>query len=674
MGNLISFNDSNENNSVKKFENTNEIRHLRADNEEEITTNISGYVEISETEQLSNQDKNNLNEENKSIEIENNLAVESNKNIESDLSKYATILKNNNFFIQNNKLCCYRNGMKIISNFIPIITEKRILTDGLIKDTRYKVKAIILENGKELTELEISKKEFDSFRFIIGSDWDFEAIIEGNEYSNLKMVAQILSKSTCKIIKTYTKTGFERHPETNKLLYLYHGGVLGDTNNDIIECDLPKQLKMYSYTNEEFSKEEALKTSYSILKMGKKEIMIPLLGYIYISPLISVFSDDEIGNFVLFFVGTTGTGKSTTAAIGCSHFGNFTTKKFGVSLTDTINRFQRVAYYLADTMVVIDDLNHQKSKDKENFVNDILGFFGDRQGRGRLNSNCEIKDTFYPRGTGIVTAEYMPNLPEGRIARSIIIKFTSSSLDIKKVKEIEKKKALLAFCMKLYIMWIIENEERIKKEFNIFPKKIEEVENNSFHGRTKEAISTLNFGFHLFLKFLNENGIINSEEMLKLESEAKDVLVETAYKQKYRIEENNPITMFYTAIEELLSTKKIVLLDYNNDCDIKQESSGKIVGFIDNKEGYYYFYPVTIYAEIKNFYSKTETPFSVSRKELWDLFEEKELLYLTSKQRKTIERTDKRTGAGKTVIAIKIKNDTGSLDNNINKGNEFDLS
>lgn len=285
--------------------------------------------------------------------------------------------------------------------------------------------------------------------------------------------------------------------------------------------------------------------------------------------------------------------------------------------------------------------------------------FGDRQGRGRLKSNCETRKTYYARGGAIITGEYLPYLTESRRARCIVIPFNKETLDITKVKELEEYKEEWAFAMKVYIRWLIVNMEGIVNEARIYKDKIAEIQDASIHGRIQEAINILNFGFHLYLTFMLTNGIIQEQEKEQLESEAEKVLTQIAFNQVATIQENDIINLFYEAIEELINTDKIYLLNYNNDLSLKEQPKGKLVGFIDEKEGYYYFYPKTIFAEVTSFYKRLGGEFPVNKNYLWDIMADEGLIYLTSKNRKTVERIDKQTGKKVTVIGIKIKDKQG---------------
>ena len=133
-------------------------------------------------------------------------------------------LEMHNFFTRAGKIFVKtERGEKAISNFIPLITEKIVKTNGRDEDIIYKLKAIVIENERELDTIEVTSKQLSSFNFIFctKSNWDRYAVIEKGGKDYLIQIAQIVSREKMKNEEIYTCTGFIRH--NKNLVYLYHG-------------------------------------------------------------------------------------------------------------------------------------------------------------------------------------------------------------------------------------------------------------------------------------------------------------------------------------------------------------------------------------------------------------------------------------------------------------------
>ena len=72
-----------------------------------------------------------------------------------------------------------------------------------------------------------------------------------------------------------------------------------------------------------------------------------------------------------------------------------------------------------------------------------------------------LKIPYTARGLCIITGEVLPEVAQSRIARSLIINIKEDSINLNKLAELQDNTEELAFAMKTFIMWVIENEERI---------------------------------------------------------------------------------------------------------------------------------------------------------------------------------------------------------------------
>lgn len=568
-------------------------------------------------------------------------------------SEIYELLNAYDYIIENKFLCSKtKSGNKKISNFLPYITKKVIYANGIDNEVRYFIKGLMLDNYFELPEIEISKDDLKNFNFIIGSSWEKYAVVIGNNKEKLREVCQILSRNTTKETIVYTNTGFERID--GNLVYLYHNGVISKENIDV-KADLSEGgLQQYCFTDKEFNIKEALQTSFNILKLAKEKVSIPLLAYIYITPLISLLREKNIYcDFLLMLIGSTNTGKSSLAAIANSHFGDFKRNTFNTSLNDTISKIEKQSFMLKDCIFVPDDLNPEHNGKKIELTSKIIGSLADRQARGRVTSNIKIRKSYYARGTAILTGEFVPPLAKSRLSRTIILDFDKTTVNVDNLLIMQEHTEELSYAMKMYIKFIIDNEDEILEECTEVIKKLQSSKYTNILGRTKEARNILYLGFHLFLVFMLENDIIDEKEKEKLEEKAEQVLDEIMLNQARSIEETNPTEMFYNAIEALINSNKVMLEDYSTGCPVR--GTGIKIGYFDSKINRLYLYIDIIYNEVFTFYKKRNIVFPLTKPTLLKTLQEEGILETrdSDPSRKEIIRTNPKTKEKERVINIR---------------------
>lgn len=486
---------------------------------------------------------------------------------------YSEKLENSRYKIGKDKLW-YEGAKSVtpISNFLIIIDEQINLYDGRDTTTKYRVHAVIIENYKKLQQIEITSQELENFNFIYNSEWKLETIICAgtNNKDKLREVTQTINRDDIKIKYIYTNAGFIK--VDNKLMYLSHNNYVGTLNGlSDIEVDLSENsLQRYSITEKEFDIKEAVCNSFAILNLADVSITIPLLSTIYLAPLTSILREEDIkADYILWIDGPTGTRKSSLTALALSHFGDFTRDDFPCSFRDSLNNIEKKAFILKDTVNVVDDYNPEVLGNKKlEIIEKLFGMYGDRIGRGRMNKDGKtLMQAYTARGLCIITGETFPNVAQSRIARAVIVNVKKDSINLSTMSELQKKeqKEKLSYCMRKYIEWIIENEENIRTYAR---NKMEELQiqtqTNNLHGRTNEAVNVMTIGFSLFLGFMQNYGFIQEERRIQFETLCRNTLTQLAINQMQTVEENNPVKMFFNAIEELYVTQKIQLKSLDN--------------------------------------------------------------------------------------------------------------
>ena len=534
--------------------------------------------------------------------------------------------------------------LKTLSNFLPIPKKKIYIDNGLEVDGYLEI-AAVLNSKIKMNPIKVNYNKLENMGWICNPSWDLLPQIyppKSNHKEYVYAAIQNLSKDIEKEI-IYEHTGFRKVNE--KLVYLYHGGAIG-ANKDV-KVDLSGiSLERYRFTNKYYDIKECIKTSLSILDIAKKEVTIPLLGLTYLSPLRSLFLEENIPlGFVTWLVGESGSQKSTLSAIITSHFGDFERDTLPGGFKDTVNSIEKKAFTLKDTLFAIDDYypsqTLQEGKKMDAVAESLFGLYGDRQARSRMKQDGQtVKMGFSARGMCIVTGESFPSMAESRTARALIIEVARGDIDLQVLSKLQENKEQLSFCMKGFIQYIIENINDIKKSCKSKFIQYRNKANQDFaHGRIPEIIASEFMGIELFFEFANSQNVITNDYMMELKDLAWNSLITAAQKQNVRTKENRTDNMFFRGVQELLLSKTIYLKSFKNYQQEPDEPFSKFVGYYDKEKGRCYLLPDTIYNEVVKFYSVQGIKFPGNARSTWKYLKEAGRLFPGEKDRNTTKKT-----------------------------------
>lgn len=528
--------------------------------------------------------------------------------------------------------------LKTLSNFMPIPTNKIYIDNGLEVEGFLEI-AAVLNNKIRLNPVKVNYNKLENMSWIFNPTWDLLPQIyppKSNHKEHVYAVIQNLSKDINKET-IYEHTGFRK--VNGKLVYLHQGGAIGD--NKDIKVDLSEiNLERYKFTNKRYDLNESIKTSLSILDLSKKEITIPLLALTYLSPLRSLFLEENIPlGFVTWIVGESGSQKSSLSSVIVSHFGDFERDTLPGGFKDTVNSIEKKSFTLKDTLFAIDDYypsqTLQEGKKMDAVAESLFGLYGDRQARSRMKQDGQtVKMGFSARGMCIVTGESFPSMAESRTARALIIEMARGDIDLQLLSKLQERKDQLSFCMKEFIQYIIENYKEIKK--NCKSKFIEyrNKANQDFaHGRIPEIIASEYMGIELFYEFAYSKHAIEFEEMNKLKLMSWDNLIKAAQKQSMKTEENRTDNMFFRGVQGLLLSKKIYLKNYKNNQREPDIPLSTFVGYYDEERQRCYLLPDVIYNEIVKFYAMQGIKFPGNAGSTWKYLKEVGRLFPGEKDR-----------------------------------------
>ncbi len=584
----------------------------------------------------------------------------------SELEEYINVLQDDsNYYViqvseNSNKYLLYelsasRKSRLKLTNALPVITKRITYTNGLDEENRYELIVYLLDdNDKKLDPVVITEKELQQLSKTLTNRFIGQVVnYSNNSDKKMREVVEIIGKKSVIAETVYNNTGFIRN-DKGQLIYLYHGGYIGTNDTETeIKTDLrPYNLEQYCFTDKEFDKTESLNTVYSLLELADLKIMAPLIAITYLSPMFSLLREEGIFiDFVLLLVGKTGTYKSSLSALLLSHFGNFELDTLPLSFRATFAGIEKVAFAAKDQLLVIDDYKPEKMEtDQEKIMEGILGLWGDRNKRIKMNSHGGLHKQYTPRGLAIVTGERAPKFSQGRLARALTVYTEEGSINSKKLREIQSKKEQLAFVMKEYIKWIIANEDTIKNNAKylqeVYSKKIIDFQ----HPRIKQNLIVILIGFTMWLDFMLDNSIIDSTKKDELIERASKVVEEIGKNQEDDVDDENPVKIFFKTIGQLQIADKVYMSDYKTGTAL-ETATGTHIGYLDNENNQIYLIADIVYKEVEK---ACVGRFIATPKQLYKSLADEGYIVTNGENRKVTRRTDPKTKNKVEVLTIPV--------------------
>ncbi|MCP4367308.1 MAG: DUF927 domain-containing protein [Deltaproteobacteria bacterium] len=482
-----------------------------------------------------------------------------------------------------------RHFSEKIANFTAkIVTE--ILRDNGLEQKRCYVIEGKLNGTKSLGRIEILASTYAKMQWV--SDFGAEAIIEpGNAAKDLvRHYIQKNSKPEKRTIHTHTGWG---EGDNNNPYYLSGNGALGADNWQV---ELPLELKRYALPLTVENEREAIEASLSFLEIGKEKVTYLLFMLMYLSPLTTIL--EPIPNFSGYLYGGTGTLKTTLAILVLSHFGNFNTASNLANFEDTANSVEKKAFILKDTLNVLDDYHPSAQKHeawkKENIAQRLIRAYGNRTGKGRMNSNCEERVRYSPRGMLLVTGEILVGV-SSTLTRAMVVDIFKGDINKEKLTILQGKSHLLPHAMASFIYWLRGNIKEIQDNF---PSEFKNLRAKACgeHGKYPDQVAFLFYALRVVLSWVTEKGVLSKSEAEKIADKAWDILNDSVSRQTQILKEGDPIQKFKDILNTGLEQKMVRLESKHTstqDTGCHGTSEGDLIGYQDDT--YYYLNPTAVW-------------------------------------------------------------------------------
>lgn len=508
-----------------------------------------------------------------------------------------------------------RTSTKKLCNFLPFLVSEITVDDGA-EEKKLLCLGGVHSSGRILPEIEVTGSEFSNFNWLI-ERWGADCVLEPDRSvrDSVRHAIQLTAENAEKK-QIYHVTGWKQID--GRWEYL----LPNDGKNDVsLSGKLSRYEKATTWSTADLTSVYLMAKELSFVS---DEIILPLLSYTFLTPLNEFLHRANCEpKFVLCLLGRTGTRKSTLAALFLSFFGRFSATDLPLSFHDTANSIMHNAFSLKDVLTCIDDFHpsgRQEESKLTSTAQQIMRGYGDRIGRGRLNSDSTPMSVRPPQGNAIITAEFAPDIGESGTARYFSLELRDGAVDLENlsVYQREAEEGTLRRCMLAYTEWIKKRYLQNYSTEQAFVKGLKErftTYRDGFsrtgircHGRVPEIVAWLMIGMELFLSFLLEHDVISVEDYQTTNNRLRECLYDLAKKQSKSIERDRPTHKFIQKLYSLLEGGQAILMDRNSPENNKPIN---YIGYQD--EEYFYLNADVSHRMVKRLCSEQDEAFSITK-------------------------------------------------------------
>lgn len=469
------------------------------------------------------------------------------------------------FKIHNGRIMALVNDhYEALCSFVARIVADVVEDDGINVSRKLTLRGI-LATGEPLSEITIEASKYADMGWVVG-EWGAKAIIYSGKTTKDRLRHAIQELSAGAGIETrhaYTHTGWRIIG--NKRAFLHAGGAVGVDDVTVTPSGAVRDYVL-PQPDPAIDPAEAMRASLELITVACDTVSIPVYASMFLAPLSEVLLPD----FLLWIEGESGSHKSTLAALCLNHYGPaFSYNHLPVDWASTANRLERDAFIAKDVPLVIDDLkpsvNRYENQKALDAVARLVRSVGNRNGRGRLNSDSTENTTYSPRGLVISTAERGAyGVSTNARMYTVLIEPDDVRMDV--VNSILPRKHLLNHAMAGYIQWLAENWDTVTAEANAYFTEIRnDFGKDGGHGRLPSTAGLLAAGLWACTEYAVAVGAITADEAEDYRGRGISALSQRTAEQRETVAAHDPATIFMETVVTLLRQETVQIANVNSD-------------------------------------------------------------------------------------------------------------
>jgi len=533
-----------------------------------------------------------------------------------------------------------RYGGETINPLAKFSTQiiKDVVEDDGLEQTRYFVLNGKLPNGSPLPDARVKAADFSKMGWIL-EEWGSQAMVMAGRGTadHLRVAIQTLSDDV-EQRHEYAHMGWRKIDD--KMCYLTSNGAVGHPDvavrlhPDFRRYHLPMNVEGENVV-------EAVHASLRYLDIGQYHITIPMWSAMYLAPLSSVLPP----TFTLWMFGTTGTMKSTIAALAMCHYGEFSYNLPAPgSWTASTTYAMRVKAFVAkDAPLWVDDYAKQSTlsgeRELRKMAETLIREWGNRSGRSAGQADGSLRQTHDPRGLVISTAEQLPP-SQSILPRLYAVEMHPDEIthgpDSNLTRAQQGDAARYPVAMYSYLRWLAPQLENLKGDLRERKHQLTKKARESMtrHLRSPANVAILALGWEMGIQHAYEVGALDADERAGWIELGWNTLIALGERQDSNVNaEADPVKLYMMAITQMISQGNVFLrhAEYPDDGSMDKPEIGKrtsnpaFLGWYDDK--YWYLMDQPTYNAVFQFYRGGGRVFPDSKRGIKTKLMEKDLLH-----------------------------------------------
>ena len=495
-----------------------------------------------------------------------------------------------------------------LTNFAAQIVEELRIDDGSDQVRHFYRISGTLADGTALPDARIDAAAYTDLKWI-GPSWGARAVVVAGYGITDQTREAIQRLSTPERRTIYRHTGWRDLDGGH--VYLHGGGGVG-AEGVSVELQGPLARLQLPDPDPAIRLEDAVRASLAIRDIGPAEIVLLLLGAVYLAPVASLISPD----FALWFLGPSGSFKSELAALAQAHYGpTFERAHLPVDWIATENAIEMQLFTAKDAILVVDDYAPQADpraqREIEKKAQRIIRSAGNLSGRGRLRADLSQRPDRPPRALMIATGEDRPP-GESILGRLVVVEVDRDAIDLAALSRAQGRRTLLAHALRGYVdsLRASYGTTAAAELRQLHESYVRDLRIEGAHPRTAVALAYLRLGVELLARYAIGTGALDSDGADCLRAEAMDALRNVGRRSAQPMAESTSAERFMAAVRSMLATGRARLRRADVDANAMDFERGDPIGWQDDK--YAYLDDGETYRRVATYYRDSGQTFATS--------------------------------------------------------------
>ena len=516
-----------------------------------------------------------------------------------------------------------KDSIKRLSTFVALPTKIITRDDGVTLEKHFEIKGWT-SSGHPLPTITVKADDFAGMGWVIRS-WDFAAnVMPGNTVRDQLRFAMVeVGNMSAERQTVYTHTGWRRID--GKWVYLHPGGAIGAEG---VSVELETALRRYSFASTlEDDAVTTMAVAHGFRDCMAAHVSVPLLGVAFLAPLREFLAQGgNTPRFAVWIKGQSGVRKSTATSLVLSFFGDYRySDPLPSSFHDTANSIRRKAFVLKDSLLVVDDYHPETSlqerRKMESLVQSLSRAYGNGDNRGRMTADRKLEEATPPRGLAIMSGEQTPDVGPSGVARYYVINVERGDIDITPQLEVMQdmaQRGYLRKAMREYIAWLGGRADSLIGELPEIYTRLRSralQDGKGAHGRAAEAVAHVMLGYEMMVRYMVDIGAMSQAQADAECRDAWELIMRNSRAQAEEAKEDNPVTMFVSAVRQLLASKQATVVDISTPGNLSAPPS--TIGYCDSQ--YYYLMPDVVFARVCKLYAEQNVVYPLGKRALYKL-------------------------------------------------------